>query len=106
LKELRPALLNSYRNDSDWNPFRPIPNYISPAGTFALIPDTWGVLTPPGPDTGIVSNTRIVVGKYALGKTCDDSPFGDLPADIRLHVVPTIAESTNCYADLLRGWGS
>ena len=97
VKELRPALLQSYLNDSDWNPFRSITNYISMPGTFALIPDTWGVLTPPDPDTGIVSEKCIVVGKYSLQKTCDDSPFGGLPPNIGPYVDTNITARTDCY---------
>ena len=86
VRELPQVVLQSYLNDSDWNPFRPIPNFITHPGVFALIPNSWGVLTPPDSYTGIMSETCIVVGTYALGQTCDDTPFGDIPANISLYV--------------------
>ena len=108
VRELPRVVLQSYLNDSDWNPFRPIPNFITRPGVFALIPNSWGVVTPPDPYTGIMSETCIVVGTYALGQTCDDTPFGDIAANVspyvddhcyiygRITYVAGAAECKNC----------
>lgn len=83
VNELPPAILQSFGNNTNWNPFVPGFNLIGPAGTFAIIPDSWGVVSPPPPYNGIVTETRYIagiIGTYTA--SCQDSPFGDLPANI------------------------
>jgi hypothetical protein len=62
MKEV-PQMLALSMNRSDLNP---LGNTIR-ARTFALIPDTWGGVSVPSPYTGIISETRVIVGNY--GKT-------------------------------------
>lgn len=97
-EELPQVVLNSYKNLSDWNPFHPMPGIVSVSGAFALIPDTWGVLTAPSHSPAIVSETRILVGKYA--RSLDDAPlctgfapFGGIPPGI----TPLDDEGSGCY---------
>jgi len=56
-KELPQVVLDSWSNFSDWNPFHPTPGIVTSSGTFAMTPDTWGILTPPSPYPGIISET-------------------------------------------------
>jgi hypothetical protein len=72
ISELSPTILHSSRNLSDWNPF-----YLKTIlpGTYVILPDAWGVVSPLSPDSGIVSETRYLIGKVGfLGWPCYDSP--------------------------------
>jgi len=81
--ELPPTVLDSHLNLSDWNGFRR-GDLFAKSGTFAIIPEAWGIVSPPSPYTGIISETRVIVGKTA--NSCDDTrTFGNLTADIGRH---------------------
>ena len=93
MKEFPQVVLNSYRNVSRWNPFHSSDFIGTALGTFAMIPDTWGI--PPSLYAGTVSETRILVGTYGFsnGNHCNASiPFGDMPPNITL-----LSDSKGCY---------
>ena len=91
VNELSPLVLRAHDNLSDWNPFYVGPNIVAGPGTFAIIPDAWGVVSPPSAYNGIITETRIIVGMtithYLNATPGTDCPnhsdfFGTLPANI------------------------
>jgi len=103
ISELDPVVLQSYRNISDWNPFTIDGNRFAAPGTFAIVPDDWGVVSPPPSYKGIVNETRNIVGIF------DKLFFGELPRNIGVHqdlywsmiygrltYVAGVAECRNC----------
>ncbi len=85
MRELDPVVLQSHIDISDWSPFivDGIP-YALP-GTFAIIPDVWGVVNPPPSYNGIVNETRNIVGIFDNSVL---SIFGKLPRNIGLYQPP------------------
>jgi len=82
IREVPPVVIQSFMNISkDWNPFRLHPLLLSVPGTFAIIPDTWGIGSGPL-DGAIVTETRYIVGRTGNRPTCIERLFGDLLADI------------------------
>ena len=103
ISELDPVVLQSYKNISNWNPFIMDGKNFAAPGTFAIIPDDWGVANPPLSYKGIVNETRNIVGIFS------DLLFGELPRNIGLHqddgwsmiygrltYVAGVAECRNC----------
>jgi len=76
-----PVVSLSIANGStDWNPFRLTSSLLTTPGTFAIIPETWGVAS--SPLYGIVTETRYIVGMTGSRPMCQERLFGDLPANI------------------------
>ena len=113
INELSLDVLLCHKNSSNWNPFFITPGVLTGAGTFAIVPDTWGVVSPPSLYDGIITETRFIVGNIiaSSNSTCDYSPtFGDMPANIgqyndrtmgcfiygRITYVAGAAKCTNC----------
>jgi len=99
--QLTQELLQSIAIKSNWNPFN---SSYNPPGTFALVPENWDALTPPtSPYSGIISETRLLVGRYGSGlakpsPSCSRaSPFGDLPGGIGIYSVPQTPGSNTPY---------
>ena len=100
--QLTQGLLQSIAIKSNWNPFN---SSYNPPGTFALVPENWDALTPPAsPYSGIISETRLLVGRYGPGlakprPSCSRArPFGDLPEGIGIYPVPQTPASNTPYA--------
>ena len=117
INELPPLVLRAHDYLSDWNPFLLGLNVFAYEGTFAIIPDEWGVANPPSAYNGIIMETRVIVGMttirdlFAPPADCPKHSefFGDIPANIgqyndtfgcfiygRITYVAGAAECCNC----------